>query len=122
MASGNLFLSDHNAQSLRRAVVEDDGEVAFLYLMAPQLTKIAATAWIYNRTGTVFGTCRDVAVADWALLWSQDGHSVAVLADDFPVACIVNATNPGYSRGLTAPTSLGNTWDDLVYARIFGRV
>ncbi len=89
MASENLFLSDHNAKSLRRAVVEDDG---------------------------------DVAAADWALLWSQDGHSVAVLADDFPLACIVNAINPGYSRGLTAPTSLGNTWDDLMYARIFGRV
>ena len=32
VASGNLFLSDHNGQSLRRAVVEDDGDVAFLYL------------------------------------------------------------------------------------------
>jgi hypothetical protein len=122
VASGNLFLSDHSAQSLRRAVVEDDGDVAYLYLTAPQLTKIAATAWIYNRTSSVFGACRDVAAADWALLWSQDGHSVAVLAADVPLACIVNGTNPGYSRGLTAPTSLGNTWDDLVYARIFGRV
>lgn len=122
MASGNLFLSDHNAQSLRRAVVEDDGDVAFLYLTAPHLTKIAASAWIYNRTSSVYGACCEVAAADWALLWSHDGHSVAVLANDFPLACIVNATNPGYSRGLTAPTSLGNTWDDLVYARVFGRV
>ena len=122
MASGNLFLSDHNAQSLRRAVVEDDGDVAFLYLTVPHLTKIAASAWIYNRTSSVFESSRDVAVADWALLWSHDGHSVAVLADDFPLACIVNASNPGYSRGLTAATSLGNTWDDLVYTRIFGRV
>jgi hypothetical protein len=122
VASGNLFLSDHNGQSLRRAVVEDDGDVAFLYLTAPHLTKIAATAWIYNRTSSVFGACRDLAAADWALLWSHDGHSVAVLADDFPLACIVNATNPGYSRDLTAPTSVGNTWDDLLYARIFGRV
>jgi hypothetical protein len=102
--------------------VEDDGDVAFLYLTAPHLTKIAATAWIYNRTSGVLGACRDRAAADWALLWSDDGHSVAVLADNFPLACIVNATNPGYSRGLTAPTSLGNTWDDLLYARIFGRV
>jgi hypothetical protein len=122
VASGNFFLSDHNAQSLRRATVEDDGDVAFLYLTAPHLTKITATAWIYNRTSSIFGTCRNLATADWAFLWSHDGHSVAILADDFPLACIVNASNPGYSRGLTAPSSLGNTWDQSVYARIFGRV
>ena len=122
MASGNLFLSDHHAQSLRRAVVEDDGDVAFLYLTAPHLTKIAASAWIYNRTSSAFEACRDVAATDWAFLWSKDGHSVAVLADDFPLACIINAANPGYSRGLTAPTSLGLTWDDITYARVFGRV
>ncbi len=118
--------------------MEDNGEVAYLYLTEAHLTRIAAAAWVYNHTnfpviprprgsadGTGSGaldTCRDHAARNWALLWSKDGNSVAVLADDFPLAYIVNATNPGYSRGLKVPNSLGNTWDDAIYARVFGRV
>ena len=120
MGSGNIFLSDQNAQSLRHAVVEDDGDVAYLYLTAPQSTTIAASAWIYNRASSPLTP--PPLTRDWALLWSHDGHSVAILADGLPMACIVNATNPGYSRGLTAPTSLGTTWDHAIYARVFRRV
>jgi len=119
--------------------VEDDGDVAYLYLTAPQLPEIAATAWIYNHAnfpailtsgfgaesigaGGAFGARDNPASRDWTLLWSHDGHSVAVLADGFPMACIVNASSPGYSRGLERSTSLGNAWDNEVYASIFGRV
>jgi hypothetical protein len=45
----SLFLSEQHAHSLRHAVVEDDGEVAYLYLTVPRLTEIAAAAWIYSR-------------------------------------------------------------------------
>ena len=138
MASANLFLSDQNAHSLRHAVVEDDGDVAYLYLTAPQLTTVDAAAWIYNRANfrvipppasgaesfdrTASGACPNPAASDWTFLWSHDGQSVAVLADGFPMACIINATNPGYSRGLAASNSLGNAWNNGVYAQIFGRV
>jgi hypothetical protein len=138
VASANLFLSDENAHSLRRAVVEDDGDVAYLYLTEPHLTKIAAAAWIYNRANFAvilppgsgaesldagaFGGPGNPAARDWILYWSRDGHSVAVLADGFPMACIINAANPGYSRGLTTSTSIGNAWDGGIYATIFGRV
>jgi len=118
--------------------VEDDGDVAYLYLTEPHRTKIAAAAWIYNRANfpvnlppdssaesfdtSAFGAHSSPVARDWRLLWSRDGHSVAVLADGFPMACIINATNPGYSRGLAASTSIGNAWDNGVYAAIFGRV
>lgn len=103
MASANLFLSNVSVQSLRHAIIEDDGDVA--------------SAWIYSRTNFP-----DPTEHDWTFLWSDDGDSVAVLADGRPLACIVGAVGPGYSRGLEAVSSLGHAWDDTTFARVFRRV
>ncbi len=135
MTGAKLFLIDQHAQSLRHAVVEDDGEAAFLYLTAPQSTTIVASAWIYSRSqlpaippgrpdgaesgGVAAGAFRDSAGNDWALRWSPDGHSVAVVANQFPLACILAGSNPGYSRGLRAPNALGRVWDEERYSRSF---
>jgi hypothetical protein len=136
VTGANLFLIDQHTQSLRHAVVEDDGNAAFLYLTAPQSTTIVASAWIYNsaqfpaippgRTdstesdGSAAGAFRDSAGNEWTLRWSPDGHSVAVVANQFPLACILAAGNPGYSRGLRSPNALGRVWDDERYLRSFG--
>jgi hypothetical protein len=117
MASANLFLSDVSVQSSRHAVIEDDGEVAYLYLTERGRQNIVASAWIYSRTNFPDPTERD-----WTFLWSDDGESVAVLADGHPLACIVGAVGPGYSRELEAGSSLGHAWDDTTYARVFRRV
>ena len=114
MASANLFVSDVNVQSSRHAVIEDDGEVAYLYLTEPGRLNIVASAWIYSRANFPNPSDRD-----WTFLWSDDGESVAVLADGHPLACIVGAAGPGYSRDLEAVSSLGHAWDDTTFARVF---
>ena len=117
MDSANLFLSDASAKSSRHAIIEDDGEVAYLYLTEPGRENIVAAAWIYSRT-----SFPDPTDHDWTFLWSDDGESVAVLADGRPLACVVGAVGPGYSRGLEVAGSRGHPWDDMVFARVFRRV
>jgi hypothetical protein len=117
VASANLFLTDVNARSLRHAVVEDDGDVAYLYLTAPGLPNVVASAWIYNRA-----SLSDPTKHHWTIIWSQEGDSVAVLADGLPVACITEAGNPGYSRGLEAGSPLGCVWDDAMFAQVFREI
>jgi len=108
MASANLFLSDASVQSSRRAVIEDDGEVAYLYLTEPGRDNIVAAAWIYSRTNFP-----DPAEHDWTFIWSDDGESVAVLADGRPLACICRG---GLVRGTAVDSRLriplGHAWDD----------
>jgi hypothetical protein len=102
---------------LRHAVIEDDGEVAYLYLTEPGRQNVVASALIYSRINFP-----DPTAYDWTFLWSNEGESVAVLADGRPLACIVGAVGPGYSRGLEAASSLGHAWDDTTFARVFRRV
>jgi hypothetical protein len=117
MASADLFLSDLNQFSLRGAIVEDDGETGYLYLTEPGSSRIAAAAWIYNR-----GSISDPVRVDWTIIWGNRGDSVAVLADGLALACIIDAGNPGFSRGLVADAGVGHVWDENRFAHAFGRV
>ena len=117
MASPNLFLSDVNAHSQRCAVVEDDGDVAHLYLTAPGCANIVAAVWIYNRS-----TQPDPTAHEWTIIWSHNGDSVAVLADGSPLACIVRAESPGYSRGVAIAGPVAQPWDEAMFSQAFGRV
>ncbi|MHC4694986.1 MAG: hypothetical protein ACYS67_19825 [Planctomycetota bacterium] len=141
MADENLFINDQNPQSLRFAVIEDDGNSAWLYLTECDSPKPVADVWLYNRIPAppmediqsyrggpppaARGYVSDSALCmtpknhEWRFLWSTDRESVAVTRDGVPVACIVAGQKRGYSRELNKDGPWGNTWSDELYDEIF---
>ncbi len=49
MSDDNLFLQVQHPESLRYAILEDNGTSAWLYLTEPCKPGPAADAWVYNR-------------------------------------------------------------------------
>ncbi len=141
MSDNNLFLESQHPDSLRHAILEDDGTSAWLYLTEADVPKPVADAWVYNRIeaptrddvrafqggpppaaeGFAGPTaqCSDPHDHEWSLLWSPTGDSVAVLRDGTPVACIVSGHPHGFSRELVSDGPWGNTWSDEVYRETF---
>ena len=140
--SENLFLDEQHAVSRRFAVLEDDGNSAWLYLTEPNCERPCADAWVYNRIAppsredvasfrpspppAAAGFARDTALCaspekhQWAFLWSADGESVAVTKDGQAVACIIAGKKRGYSRELVKDGPWGSVWSDSVFAEAFG--
>jgi hypothetical protein len=99
----NLFLTEKHPVSGRYATFEDDGTSAWLYLTERDSRKVIADAWVYNCIApprpeqvhsfrpspppAALGFVSETALCsfpkryDWALLWSEDGESVAVTRD-----------------------------------------
>ncbi len=141
MPEQELFFDSKHSLSQRFAVFEDDGTSAWLYLTEPDSRKPVADAWVYNRVPApptkeiqsyrggpppaAIGYASDSALCptpadhEWSFIWSTDGESVAIAKDGVPVACIVAAQKPGYSRELIKSGPWGNTWLDELFQRTF---
>ena len=141
--SENLFLDEQHPISRRFAVLEDDGNSAWLYLTEPDSERPCADAWVYNRIAppsreavasfrpspppAAAGFACDTALCaspekhEWAFAWSADGESVAVTKDGRPVACIIAGKKRGYSQELAEDGPWGHVWSDSVFAEAFGR-
>jgi hypothetical protein len=100
-----------------------------------------ADAWVYNRIpapatkdlksyrggpppaaidyASDSALCHTPHEHEWSFVWSTDGESVAIAKDGMPIACIVAAQKPGYSRALIKEGPWGNTWSDELVARTF---
>jgi len=135
------FLESQHSLSRRFAVFEDDGTSAWLYLTEPDMRKPVADAWVYNRIlapptkeiqsyrggpppaaigyASERALCHRPADHEWHFIWSPDGESVAIEKDGVPVACIVAAQKPGYSRELIKNGPWGNTWSEELFERTF---
>jgi hypothetical protein len=134
-----LFVSQRHPGSRRRAIVEDDGRAAWLYLTRPDSSEPIADCWLYNRVPAPAG-CEAgqddprvvpashvaspapfPATAEPAvqLRWSEDGESVAVSIDGRLAGFIANAAGPGYSAQLRLGGAFGNVLDDDLYAALF---
>ena len=101
--------------SLRWAIVEDNGEVTWLYLSAPQSLKPVAACFLYNQPDAPL----DQLGKGIYFRWSVDGNSVAVLFGDLVMGFIADAKRPGFSRLLKSEGSLGNPMDTALYERTF---
>jgi hypothetical protein len=110
-----LFESEQHPLSQRWAVVEDDGAAAWLYLSAPKSTKPVAACFLYNQSNAPV----DQLEKGVHFHWSPDGNSVAALVGELVMGFIAGAKRPGFSRLLTAPSSLGNPLDSALYERTF---
>ena len=109
------FESEQHPLSRRWAVVEDDGDVAWLYLTAPESVKPAAACFLYNQSDAPAGQSGNSI----HFRWSIDGNSVAVLFSDLIMGFIVDAKRPGFSHMLKVEGALGSPMDTALYERIF---
>jgi hypothetical protein len=109
------FESEQHPLSRRWAVVEDDGDVAWLYLSAPDSLKPVAACFLYNQPDAPV----DQLVKGIHFRWSVDGNSVAVLFGELVMGFIAEAKRPGFSRLLKSEGSLGNPMDAALYERTF---
>ena len=117
------IVARHNTSG-RFATMYDDGSSAWLYLSAAaKWDRPIATTWVYNRTDALnqsqlnefegrqspapapYADHRATIAApqqhSWGFSWSADGHSVAIRQNGVPVACILDAKEPGYSTFVT---------------------
>jgi len=56
---------------------------------------------------------------EFHLHWSADGQSVAVLKENIPLACILNAERKGFSKNLIAESPWGYAWNQIHYDETF---
>ncbi|BCU77820.1 hypothetical protein llg_25350 [Luteolibacter sp. LG18] len=139
----DLFLSLGSEASGRAAVVEGDGYSVWLYLTAPGQQRPVADGIVCSLVPPTdelvspYGDggppvllrkhASDMAVqtgfsaGDIGLLFSQDGHSVAVILRGEPWAYISHTENRGYSKGLSLDGPFGHPWDQEEFDRLFER-
>lgn len=142
MPDDNLFLDSEHPASGRRAVLDDDGTSAWLYLTEPGTRKPVADAWVYNRVAapavdaiqsyrggpppaaqgyaSESALCEAAFAQEWSFIWSTDGESVAVAKDNQPVAFIVRGQKRGYSRELVKDGPWGHPWSESLFRSTFG--
>jgi hypothetical protein len=106
--------SEQHPLSRRWAVIEDDGEVVWLYLSAPGAHEIVAACFLYRHADQPALYLDDVHFR-----WSSDGESVAVHFEGVLVGFIVNGEQRGFSRLLTTVGALGAPLDVSLFERTF---
>jgi hypothetical protein len=144
-ANEGPFISETHKISRRLSVFDDDGTCAYLYIYRPDSDEeIVADVFVYNRIpapsfkeakavipdqppapighASKTALCKIPGDHNWTLLWSQNGHSVALCKDGYPLAFIRSAKKPGYSRGLKKIGHWGKVWSEKIYDQTFGEV
>ena len=131
-------------ESGRSAVVHEEIDSVWLYLSRPGEARPDVACWVLNTLDAprvpdfaayrsqsapppipgaqVDGTPPDPRHGRWSLLWSRDGHAVAALLDDRPIAFVVGGHARGYARYVKAganPWAL--PWDESAFAATFPR-
>ena len=108
------YESEQHPHSRRWAVVEDDGEAAWLYLTARDSLKPVSACFLYNRSND--STAPQTGIH---FRWSGDGENVAVLFGTDLMGFITAGEPRGFSKLLKAPGTLGSPLDGSLYERIF---
>ncbi|MGH9238901.1 MAG: hypothetical protein ACRD3G_12750 [Vicinamibacterales bacterium] len=139
------IISARSEESGRTAVVHEEIDSVWLYLSRPGETRPEVACWVLNTSDAppvpdfatyrgpsappplpiahVEGAPPDPRHGRWSLLWSRDGHAVAALLDDRPIAFIVAGQSRGYARYVKAganPWAL--PWDEGSFAAAFGHL
>ena len=100
------------------AVFEDDGETGYFYALDSTRgaeTQIVDAVHIYDVEGV---TDRHMFPSTIQIVWSRDGHSAALLINDYPHAIFDFTARRGYCRTGFPPSangewsSQGHDWDD----------
>lgn len=140
--SEEVFLQSQSQVSKRHAVLEDDGNTAFLYLTAPEILKPVRDAIVYCRvapeekvewenaeSGEPPSLHKAIAspeavienpnVEEFDLKWSLDGDAVAVLRNGQPLAFVAASDRIGYSKAVSISSPLVGAWSQARYISLF---
>ena len=126
----------------RTAIVREEVDSVWLYLSRPGEDRPEVACWVLNTIDAPpapdFASYRSqsappplpaarlaAALPDphqgrWSLQWSRDGHAVAALLDERPIAFVVGGRPRGHARyvqGGADPWAL--PWDDEMFATVF---
>jgi hypothetical protein len=137
-----IFITDVHPVSGRWAILDDNGNSAWLYLSAPGTQQPEKDAFAYSPVAPVAaldidaiqrgiapilttGLASSDAVisgldsAQISFLWAADGESVAVAYQDRLLAMIVSSSDRGYSAALAQDGEFGQRWDEAVFEQHF---
>lgn len=140
-----IFLNSKNALSGRTAILEDDGQVAYLYLTAPSSTKIERDVILYMRIqpitegewkkimatkstprlpinmASTTAVIEDPAEREFEFRWSQDGSAVAALRHGVPLAFTSVNERLGYSKAVAVTSPFASLWEQAKYDEVFDK-
>jgi len=102
------FVSEIHRSSGLGAVLEEDGDTAYLYMTLGS-GKIISHVFVYPGRSDKPLTFR----------WSEDGRSVALLVSERPIAFILDGEAVGYCRSVVEGGPVGSTWDEAKYDSAF---
>ena len=138
-----IFISDVHPLSKRWAILDDNGNSAWLYLSVPGEQRPEKDAFAYSPVppaatlnveainrgeppilpAELASDAAQISAADSAevsFLWSADGESLALAYQDRLLAMIVAGSERGYSAALSQPSDFGLPWDEAVFEQWFG--
>jgi hypothetical protein len=140
-----IFLSSKNAVSGRTAILEDDGQAAYLYLTAPSSARIERDVILYMRIqpitegewrkimmskstprltihiASTTAVIKDPVEREFELRWSQDGNSVAALRHGVPLAFTSATERLGYSKAVAVTSPFASIWEQAKYDEVFDK-
>lgn len=136
------IITERSEESGRTAVVHEEVDSVWLYLSRPGEARPDVACWVLNTpdappvpdfaayrsqsappplpVAQVDGAPPDPRHGRWSLRWSRDGHAVAALLDEQPIAFVVGGRSRGHARHVKAganPWAL--PWDEDAFAAAF---
>ena len=138
-----IFISDVHPLSKRWAILDDNGNSAWLYLTVPGEQQPEKYAFAYSPVPPVEALNIDAIqrgeppilttalasedavitgldTAQVNFLWSADGESLALAYQGRLLAMIVAGSERGYSAALSREGEFGLPWDEAVFGQSFG--
>ncbi|MFY0701413.1 MAG: hypothetical protein JXR04_11355 [Bermanella sp.] len=144
MAEG-LFIHSHSDVSGRFAILDEDEQVAFLYLSKPytqepekdaiaymrvsppkdvdwaQMAKSGMPPVLSEKFASSTATIRSAKESQFSFQWSIDGNSAALLYNGKPIAFVSSSEPIGYSKAVAKENKLTNPWSESLYDKLFSK-
>jgi hypothetical protein len=127
----------------RYAILDEDEQSGVLYLTQPgtqklerdalayiQYQPLSEKAWRSTRCNgglpslheglvSKHAVIMDTSEQDFGFLWSSDGHSVALLYKQAPIAFVTPGEKYGFSQAVISDSPIVSAWDSEKFSQLF---
>ncbi|MEZ9017880.1 hypothetical protein AB6E79_13230 [Vibrio lentus] len=141
--SEGLFLNSYNEVSERYAILDEADQSGVLYLTTPETQKperdavayiqyapVSEETWkqktragepplLHERLASEVAVIAKTAEQDFSFLWSVDGHSVALLYKNEPIAFVTQNEKYGFSKAVVSDSPIVSVWDSEKFNELF---
>jgi hypothetical protein len=138
------MIESKNERTRLVALIEEEVDSVWLFLVGAAGEGILAHCWLYNTTSEPLlpsweeyrersapPPAPKLLILDgsvllraespgWTISWSGDGQSVAALHDGVPMGFIIGGSSKGYSKYIRKSSAWGEPWSSDKYLEIFG--